>query len=254
MFFVGLGHSHVVALAKGAYALQAQGAMVAGETFACRFHYLYDARYEPPFISEGGELRLNRSIGEALRENDPRFILTSIGGNEHNVLSIAQRDRRFDFILGEEPNLPVDDRAELLPEAAVRETLRDWMKDKTDVLTAIRAATGAPIVQIEPPPPLPRAQVLAYPKEFFRSLLDQRNMSSDTLRYKMWRVQSELLREICAEAGIVYVRNPPDVIDSDGMLLRHACGKDATHANDSYGEAIVARALRCISDQFAKAG
>lgn len=37
MFFVGLGHSHVVALAKGAYALQAQGAMVAGDTFAAVF-------------------------------------------------------------------------------------------------------------------------------------------------------------------------------------------------------------------------
>jgi hypothetical protein len=253
MFVVALGHSHVVALAKGAYALQARGARVAGEAFACRFHYLYDPKYEPAFVDAAGGRALNPAILDALGDKDPRFVLTSVGGNEHNVLSIAQRTRRFDFILGEQPDLALDPRAELVPESAIRETLRDWMQDKTDILRAIRATTRIPIVQIEPPPPLPREQVLAYPNEFFRSLLDQRHMSPDVLRHKMWRIQTEVLREICAEIEAIYIETPPEMIDRHGMLAKAAWGKDATHANETYGEAMVALAFQRISDELAKA-
>ena len=248
MHFVGLGHSHIVALAKGAYALAAQSSLAAAEALTCRFCYLYDPQYEPPFVAADDGRQLNPGILAAIRDGAPRFILTSIGGNEHNVLSIAQRDGRFDFILGENPELALDRQAKAIPEAAIRETLRDWMADKTDILRALRAATDVPIVQIEPPPPLPRKHVLAYPKEFFRSLLDQRNLSPDLLRYKMWRVQSGILRDLCGDLGVMYVETPPDMIDGAGMLAAKAWGKDATHANDHYGEAMVASALRRVLD------
>ncbi|MDE2363472.1 MAG: hypothetical protein KGM42_12405 [Hyphomicrobiales bacterium] len=254
MFFVGLGHSHVVALARGAYALQARGAQFAGEPFSSKFHYLYDAPYEPPFLETEEGRRLNPSIADALSDGDPLFVLTSVGGNEHNVVSIAQRGPRFDFILGEQPELPLDARSEIIPEAAIRETLRDWMEPKVEVLRAISATTARLVVQIEPPPPLPREQVLAYPKEFFRTVFDQRRMSSDTLRYKMWRVQTALLREACESIGAHYVDTPADMMDDDGMLMLSFCGKDATHANEAYGEAMIERALQLVARQTALAG
>lgn len=243
MYFVGLGHSHVVALAKGAYALQAQGALIAGQPFTCRFHYLYNEGYEPPFVDEPAGRVLNAKIASALSENDPQFVVLSIGGNEHNVLSIVQIYQRYDFILGESPDLPLDETLEIIPESVIRETVREWMSEKTGVLKALRRATRLPMIQIEPPPPAPRAQVLAYPKEFFRSVIDQRKLSPDLLRYKMWRVQVALMREACAECGVAYVETLPRMIDSDGMLAREALGKDATHANDLYGEAMIAEAL-----------
>jgi hypothetical protein len=246
--FAGLGHSHVVALARGAYALQAQGAGIAGAPISGRFHYLYDAPYDPPFTAASRGQELNDAILDACRDGEPRFLLLSIGGNEHNVLSMAQPARRYDFILGENPDLPLDQSGEIIPESAVRETLRAWMSDKTAVLRAIRKVSEAPMIQIEPPPPLPREQVLAYPKEFFRSILEQRKLSSDLLRYKMWRVQAKLMRDLCDEADVLYVETLPDMIDEAGMLAKKAWGKDATHANEFYGEAMVAEALRRLSD------
>lgn len=247
MNFVALGHSHVVALAKGTYALQDRRAQDGGEPISGAFHYLYDPGFEPPFVDGAARSVLNPNIADALSDPTARFVLTSIGGNEHNVLSIARNRPHFDFILGEQPDLPLERGAEILPEAAIRETILDWMSEKIAILRALRRATSVPIVQIEPPPPLPREQVLAYPKEFFRSVIDQRKMSPDLLRRKMWRVQIGVYRDVCAELGIAYVPTLPEMIGADGMLATSACGKDATHANEAYGEAMVLTALRRVT-------
>lgn len=243
--FIGLGHSHVVALAKGAYALEAAGAQVEGRALRGRFRYLYDPDFMPAFADEA-QTTLNPAILDALRAEAPQFVLLSIGGNEHNVLSMRQPARRFDFILGAEPDAPVDPSAEIAPEAAIRATLADYMGENMRVLQAIRAASGLPMILVEPPPPLPRAQVLAYPREFFRSQVDHKTMSPDALRRKVWRVQTAMMQAACEQLGVAYVATPPEMIGPDGLLKRAACGQDASHANDSYGEVMVALAARAI--------
>lgn len=251
MHFVGLGHSHIVALAKGAYSLIAKGVDLAEPT-TCTFHYLYDDPFDPPFEAGGA---MNPNILRAASEGAPRFILASMGGNEHNVLSVQQASPRFDFVLGENPGLPLDRSAEILTESLVRETLRSWMREKTDVLGALRAATALPIYQVEPPPPLPRAHVLAYPKELFRSIVDRRTMAPDILRYKMWRAQCSVYREICADCGVEYVATPPQTIDGTGMLAGPWCGPDATHANEAFGELMVREVLdRYMSEKAGSNG
>lgn len=249
MRFVGLGHSHIVALAKGAYALAAEMEANGQTPFACAFHYLYDAQYEPAFSDDG----FNPRIVEALTRDNPDFALLSIGGNEHNVLSIAQWDPPYDFILGEDPDLPLTPRAAIFPEAAAREAIRGWLVDKAAVLHALRAASSMPLMHIEPPPPLPREQILAHPKEFFRSAMQARNLAPDTLRYKMWRVQTRLMRDLCAAERILYLETPPDLQDSSGLLRIEACGDDATHANESYGRTMVSQALQRLASAAAVA-
>jgi hypothetical protein len=65
----------------------------------------------------------------------------------------------------------------------------------------------------------------------------------------MWRVQAGLYRKACADLGIHYVETLPDMIDQHGMLARKAWGRDATHANDCYGEAMMAEAFRRVVAQ-----
>ena len=244
--FVGVGHSHIVALANGAYELQAAGATFAGAPFTCRFHYLYAPDFEPNIVQDGSGPTLNPAIVQAVEQDEPRFYIASVGGNEHNVLSIVQLYQRYDFILGDDPGLPLEPGAEIIPESVIRETLREWMEPKIAVLRAIRARTPRPIAQIEPPAPLPRAQVLAHPKEFFRKKVDLTKLSPDMLRHKMWRLQTSLYREICAELDVLYIEAPPEMIGPDNMLARHVWGGDATHANDLFGQKMVERALRRI--------
>lgn len=248
--FVGLGHSHIVALARGAYALHARGFEIDGETTAGKFHYLYNSEYAPPFRDDGST---NPNILAALKQDAPRFVLTAMGGNEHNVLSMVRFSPAFDFILGEKPDLPLE-RGEIVPESVVRESLRQHAADSLAVLRAVRAATDLPVVQIEPPPPAPRAQVLAYPKEFFRSVIDVRKISPELLRHKMWRVQAAVYREVCKQIGVHYIETPQQLIDGDGMMAEAALGDDATHANAFYGETMVAEALRRVAALTREAG
>lgn len=241
--YAAFGHSHIVALAKGAYALETKQAYAGEGPTAGGFHYLYDAGYVPEVqIGADGPV-LHPAIRQVL-DAGPDIVILSIGGNEHNVLSIAQASPQFDFILGSAPDLALDKHAEVIPESVLRETLRDWMGVKIDTMQAIRKATTAPVIQVEPPPPLPREQVLAYPKEFFQKALSLRKVSPDLLRYKMWRLQTELYREICAGLGIDYFATLPDFIGPDGTLVRSAWAADATHANELFGE-------RMMRDVFA---
>ena len=250
--FIGIGHSHIVALAKGSYALEAKQAQIAGQTIHGRFHYLYDAPYMPAF-TDAAQTALNPAILGLLTAGGLDFALLSMGGNEHNVLSMRQTTPRFDFILREEPDAAVDPAAEIVPEAAIRETLADYMRDNMRVLHALRAASGLPMVMVEPPPPLPRAHVLAYPKEFFRTQFDQAGMSSDALRRKVWQVEARMLRAASAELGIVWLATPPDMFGADGLLKTSACGQDASHANEAYGEVMIAAAARLMAAEIAGA-
>jgi hypothetical protein len=247
--FVAFGHSHVVALAKGYYALQQRRANTPESSRTGRFHYLYDPSFVPALTGGPERFALNSAILSKLAEGNPRVVLLSIGGNEHNILSIVQNYQRYDFIIGENPDLPIEPDAEIYPEAVIRETLRESMADSLALLQALRAATKAPMAQIEPPPPLPIEHVLAYPKEFFRKAVDRSKLSSDCLRHKMWRVQSGIYRELCERIGIIYISVPSAMLDRRGTLIQAAWGCDATHANEWFGQCMVEEALRRLSDQ-----
>ena len=248
--FIGIGHSHIVALAKGSYALEAKQEQIAGQTLHGRFHYLYDAAYMPAFL-DPAQTALNPAILGLLNTPGLDFVLLSMGGNEHNVLSMRQTTPRFDFVSRDEPEATVDPTAEIVPEAAIRETLANYMRENMRVLQAIRAASGLPMVLVEPPPPLPRAHVLAYPKEFFRTQLDQAGMSSDALRRKVWRVETRMLRAASVELGVAWLETPSDMFGADGLLKASACGQDASHANEAYGEVMIAAAARLMAGQIA---
>ena len=154
--YVAFGHSHIVALAKGAYALQAR----AGEQPATgSFHYLHDEGFMPE-VQAGPD-------GPVLH---PNMLCYRWAETSTTILSIAQASPRFDFVLGSAPDLALDRSAELIPESVLRETLRDWMGVKIDTMRAIRKATKVPVIQAEAPPPLPREQVPRC-RRFFASVL-----------------------------------------------------------------------------------
>lgn len=239
---LGLGHSHVVAIAKGCYELQNQRVKIAGQPIASRFLYLYDPNVMPTLVDDGANPRLNPALVEIIAKERPNFILLSVGGNEHIAMSVVRFRERVDFLIGEEPEIALEAGAEILTEAAIRETLRDKMASTLSTLRAIRDATSLPLVCVEPPPPLPNERVIAYPKEFFKRAIDPNRLSSELFRYKMWRVQSWLYREICAKHDMVFASVPRELIAPPGLLAREAWGEDASHANAMFGRRMIALA------------
>ena len=256
MKILGLGHSHIVAIAKGCYELQNRGVKFRGAPVVSRFLYLFDPEVAPTLApgERETEPQLNPRLTEILAQERPDLVLLSIGGNEHIALSVLRQHGRVDFILGEQPDLALDEGATMLTEAAIRETLRERMSETCDILVALRRATAAPLVCIEPPPPLPDAQILAYPKEFFRRVADPDRLSPEIFRYKMWRVQSGIYRDLCAAHDIAFASVDGRFIAPPGVLARDAWGADATHANTLFGEAMVEQAIRLMEARTAAGG
>lgn len=249
---LGLGHSHIVAIAKGCYELQAEGFRIADVRVVSRFLYLYEPELTPTLCeSENDTLRLNPRLRRIVDDERPALILLSVGGNEHIALSVTQPKERFDFILGAEPDLEIEPAAILLPEAAIRETLREKMAVTLSIIEAMRAETDAPIVCIEPPPPLPNSRIAEFPKEFFRKAFDPRSLSSERFRYKMWRAQSALFREVCARCDIIFAPAPAEFVAPPGVLARAAWGADASHANALFGRRMIESAAELAASRLA---
>jgi hypothetical protein len=247
---LGLGHSHIVAIAKGCYELQHEGFQLGGAPLASRFLYLYDPELTPTLAEESGAARLNPRLCKIIEEEGADGIILSVGGNEHIALSVTQPNERFDFILGAEPELDLEPGAAVLPEAAVRETLREKMTPTLATIEAIRKETGAPIVCIEPPPPLPNSRVVECPQEFFRRSFDPRRLSGDVFRYKMWRVQSALYREICMREDILFAAVPAEFMAPSGMLAEFVWGADASHANALFGRRMIEAAAELLEPRL----
>lgn len=246
MRILGLGHSHIVAVAAGCYALQDKGANVGGKALTSRFIYFYEPEFMPTLVGDPHQLQLNPRLAEIIAQERPGAVLLCVHGNEHIALSVVRRHEPIDFILGENPDLALEEDATLLTEAAIRETLRERMNETFAIVSAVKRATSAPLVCIEPPPPLPDTQILAYPKEFFRKAVDSAKLSPELFRHKVWRVQSALYREICATHGVAFVAVPQQLISPPGVLAREAWGADATHANAVFGAAMIDQAIRLM--------
>lgn len=247
---LGLGHSHIVAIAKGCYELQHEGFQLGGAPLVSRFLYLYDPELTPTLAEEADSSRLNPRLCRIIEEERPDGIVLSVGGNEHIALSVMQPKERFDFILGAEPELDLEPGTAVLPEAAIRETLRDKMAPTLATIEAIRKETGAPIVCLEPPPPLPNSRIVQCPQEFFRRSFDPRTLSTDVFRYKMWRTQSALYREICKRENIHFVAVPAEFLAPSGMLAEHVWGADASHANALFGRRMIQAAAQLFESRL----
>jgi hypothetical protein len=63
------------------------------------------------------------------------------------------------------------------------------------------------------------------------------------LRWRMWRLTSQLLRAEVAALGGIFLPVPAEACDQEGFLrLDHAA--DPTHGNEAYGELLI----RAIED------
>lgn len=233
--FAAFGHSHIVAFAKGAYEYQAADLPADRPRIEGRFVYLYDPSYQPVLQGPAEAPELHPRLCEHLVEFPWDFVVLVCGGNEHNVLGIVRNKRPFDFVLSSEPDLPLQPGYELVPEALIREVLKVYMADSLQTMRTFRSATELPVMQVEPPPPLPNRRVLAYPSEFVRASLLRKKIAPELIRYKLWRLESDIYTRFCDEFDIAYLRAPAGMIDKNGMLAEAGWGADATHANQRYG-------------------
>ena len=71
-------------------------------------------------------------------------------------------------------------------------------------------------------------------------------LSSPYVRLKLWRVQNDILGEMCRARGLVYVSGDiPETQDGDGFLSPEYV-KDAVHSNGDWAKVFLARVAERI--------
>lgn len=231
--FVAFGHSHIVAIAKAYYGLS-------GEYPPVDFNWLHDPSLLPNSSSEG----LNPAIRAKIKESNVCFVLMAAGGNEHNLIGVSSEPGPFDFVLPEDPDGVIEPAARLVPAALVRAAMARHLAGCFALLRVMAHEAGVPVLQIEPPPPVPDEDLIA-------RALAERNVSTGIrprrLRHKLWRLQSMLYREACQNSGVTFLPCPPEVVTPDGMMVREAWGEDGNHANAWYGERVIRQIERATA-------
>ena len=167
-------------------------------------------------------------------------LVLSIHGNAHNFVALAMHRRPFDFVLETEPDLPLVDDAEIIPEAFVTDVLAGTLGDSRAALESILSLwpDEKPAILVDAPPPLPARHVAAHPG-VFADLLAERGIAPDRVRYKVWRRQCAMVRALADDLGLHYLPAPDEALSPDLSLRAELCHVDPTHANFRYGRLVL---------------
>ncbi|MBC7155735.1 MAG: hypothetical protein H5U19_14240 [Rhodobacteraceae bacterium] len=225
-----IGHSHIGGIMR---AHAERGGRVEG--LGIEFAPISADYYQPNL---DGQLALHPEIVRII--GAPRFdlIVSCVAGNAHYSLGLVNNPRKYDFVLPLAPDLPLEDGAEILPYGLIRKHLLEMAQETIPALPAIHAAAGAPLVQIESPPPVPPENVMRHPKHF-APLIKQYGLSRRERIWRFWRLQALIIQDICSERAIPYLPAPAAMTDDDGFLARPAWTDDPTHAGPAYGHAVL---------------
>jgi hypothetical protein len=239
-----VGQSHIAAI-RSAAKTRREATPEAPRT---RVIHTGEERYRPEMEGEGPDARFGPSLIETIRDQLDRhgpLFASVMGGNFHNTVALVQHERPFDFHLAEGSPLPLDPDAEPIPEALVRAALEQGLA--LDLLRLRRLAAFGPFIHIESPPPLRDGALIAAQAEaFFKSRgLEARGVAPAGLRWRIWRLNSRIVRQTVETLGCRYLPVPATLCDAEGFLLPHLAG-DATHGNEEYGEALI-RALEAMA-------
>lgn len=199
-----------------------------------------EKRYAPFYVGEGDDAAFAPPLIEAINDQiawHKPVVVSVNGGNIHNVLTLVQHPRAFDFLLSSEHGPPLDPEAEPISEALVRAALTNGLLGDRFLLRLTKAAAGATFHLESPPPLFDNRMIEDYAAAHFKDMTSF-GVSSPGLRYKIWRLHSRIIAEYCAEMGINFLRVPRETQTDDGFLLPHLAG-DATHGNQAYGDIIV---------------
>lgn len=235
-----IGHSHLVCIRQAFD--QREGRV---EGLDLEFLPLADPHFAPNLGPKGG---LNARIAQAVTAPRYEAVVSIIGGNAHFSLGLVNNPRRYDFVLPEAPDLPLEAGAEVIPYGLMMHHLIGFSHETTPVLAAVRALVPRiPFLHLESPPPVPDENVNRHAKHF-APLIKHYGLSRRERVWRFWRLQGLMMQRICAERGITYLPVPASMMDERGLLVREAWRDDPTHAGPAYGHAV----LDQLSAHFAK--
>lgn len=269
---VCIGNSHMGAVIEAAIAASHNGAV---QPHNLAFVLLHKENFQPTTIGCSRGARLNPTLQKAIvdacddvGDNDSfsriaffgakkcrSAIFSLIGGNAHNIMGLMRHEEPFDFVLSEKPELPLIEGSRTISESEIYDIMRLSISNELEnVLRALSGELHVPMFHIESPPPIRNTEhILANLDPFFHSH-EHRNISPAHLRYKLWRIHSRVMSDLCGQYGLTFVPVPNVAFDQDGFLLEELTPDNATHANAKYGSLIIAQIQALMEEAQRRTG
>lgn len=175
-----------------------------------------------------------------LRRDDA--LVTTLRGNEYNIMGLMRHPRPFDIMIPGLVDLPADTYEELIPYATAYSFMFASLKrGHGKQLLRIAKASAAPVFCLSAPAPKEdEAHILRGADTYFRNAgISEIGVSPAPLRLKLWELQDRALAKFCAEAQVTFLPNPPGTREAGGYLERAYYAGDATHANAAYGRLVL---------------
>ena len=167
------------------------------------------------------------------------FVFTCFSGNDYHVISMVRHPQPFDFVLAEQPSLPMQQGVQVLPSEAIESTLAQSIQPAIEQMTAIRRRIPFRMVAISSPPPIADNGYLNGPQNAFWDKAQTLGISPPAFRWKVWRLQCLAYERGCAEAGITYLSPPEGAMTEDGFMRPEGWHSDGVHGSAWYGALVL---------------
>lgn len=195
-----------------------------------------------------GESTLHPVLKRLISPVGPTLFLSSFGGNTHNVFGLINHPEPFDFILPSDPGLPLQSDATLVPYDVLKDAIMPFALASLTEISALRNTYAGYVGHLESPPPNgDDAYVRKFLDPYFKDKAKDQGIASRHLRFKLWRMHSEIVLEHCKSHNVDFLPVPDDSRDQDGFLVPQGYSISATHANPWYGSLVIAQISALVS-------
>lgn len=180
-----------------------------------------------------------------------RVVAVFWGGNAHLAHFLFAPNPLFDFVPSSHPDLPLNEDVDIVPEELVRTFLRPAVDQLEQRVRLLKSVATEVLVPGTPAPKEDDAFIrmrLGKEPYFIRAAerlgVDVATvpLSPALLRYKLWLVLQDLLREMALTTSAKFVPVPAETQTPDGFLHPSCWLNDITHANLTFGSLLL-RAL-----------
>jgi hypothetical protein len=163
-----------------------------------------------------------------------------VSGIRHVQLGLRRLENpsepAFDFVLPEAPRLPLDEAAVVIPFDAMWKIVARQFSSRMKLLHRVTELARTPVFHFAPPPPVPDRWVEAVIRKHVRKHQVEMvpELPRRTLRWKLWRLTTEIFREHAERFGARFVDYPREAVDADGFM-RDELVRNITHGNEGFG-------------------